>query len=325
MASSSLNISSLESKYKPLVSVIISVYNGEQFLEEALESILDQTYTHFELLILDDGSSDDSLSILRRFERRDHRIHVVTRENRGLVRSLNELIAMSKGVFLARMDADDISLPERFEKQVAFLQENTDVAAVGSAFLLIDARGRKIAAISSPLDHNSIEQELLRGHCVLSHPSVMIRADAMARAEGYREAFTCAQDLDLWLRMSEFAKLANLPDVLLYYRIHATSISEASGIEQRAAKDRATNEAWVRRGIEGKFVSEGHWRSDGSHSSILEFTLKYGWMAWSNGYRGTWQSYALRALRLNPLSIEAWRLAVFGLLKRPSLVRGAER
>lgn len=300
------------------MSVLMSVYNGERYVEAAIRSIQQQTFEDFELLIVDDGSNDKSLSILQSLQASDHRIIIRTRGNRGLVASLNELVGMARGRYLARMDADDISLPRRFEEQVAFLDQNPGVAVVGTAFMMIDSRGRRIGSINCPCDPASVEQALLSGDCVLSHPSVMIRAEAMIQAGGYRHEFPCAQDLDLWLRISEFAQLANLPEVLLEYRLHSDSISEASGELQRECQIRATSEAWGRRGIEGKFKSEAHWRPDQSHSSRLEFALRYGWIAWSSGFRSTWLSFTLKALRLAPYSVRVWKLAFFGLVKRPT-------
>ncbi len=123
------------------VSVIMPVYNGERYLEAAVESILNQTFSDFEFIITDDGSTDTSLALLRRYANRDPRIRLISRPNTGYVKALIEAVPLAKGKYIARMDADDISLPERFERQVRFLEQNPDYAVVGSKVLLIDSDG----------------------------------------------------------------------------------------------------------------------------------------------------------------------------------------
>lgn len=306
---------------RPLVSVLLPVYNGEKFLSEAIESVLQQTFMDFELLILDDGSIDGSLAICQHFERIDRRVRVFHRENRGLVITLNEMIDMANGEILARMDADDICLPQRFERQVDFLRLHPDIDVVGTSIIHINSAGQRIGPIDNPLDHDSIEALLLNGHCAIAHPSVMVRAEAIIKAGGYREAFPCAQDFDLWLRMSEQGRLANIPDRLLLYRLHPGSISESKGQAQREAAERAAHEAWARRGMAGQFHSENLWRAGTDVRSQHEFALQYGWTAWSSGYRSTWRTYVWKAMRLAPLSIASWKLALYGLLTRPASKR----
>jgi len=303
----------------PAVSVLLPVYNGARFLNEAVQSILDQTFRDFELLAVDDGSSDDSLAILRNFERQDSRVRVETRENRGLVFTLNQLISIAKGQFLARMDADDISMPHRFAEQVDFLQIHPEVQLVGTSVTQINAAGLKIGHIRSPLDHGHIEAQLLDGHCPICHPAVMMRAKAIAEIGGYREEFRDAEDFDLWLRLSEVGKLANLSESLLLYRLHSGSVSETAGLSQRDATKRAVNEAWTRRGIEGKFHSDEHWRPDNTSASKHRFALQYGWTAWAHGFTATWRAYAWEAVRTAPLSPSTWKLIVLGFLRRPDL------
>lgn len=302
----------------PLISVILPVYNGEKFLAEAIRSVLDQSFSDFELLALNDGSTDGSLSILKNFELEDSRVKVKSRQNLGLVRTLNELISMARGKFLARMDADDICFPSRFEQQMAYLHEHTDILVVGSEAIHINAEGLKVGRIECPQSHSEIEALLLRGHCPIFHPSVMVRAEAMAAVGGYREEFPYAQDLDLWLRMSELGKLANLPDPLLFYRLHDGSISEYAGEKQREAAERATTEAWGRRNMVGQFHSEDLGRPGADVVSRHRFALQYGWTAWSQGYRETWRSYAWQALWLAPRSLDTWKLLIIGFLRRPN-------
>ena len=142
----------------PAISVLLPVYNAERFIREAVDSVLFQSLGDFELLALDDGSTDGSLIILREYEARDNRVRIITRENRGLVASLNDLIAAARGRYLARMDSDDISMPQRFERQVMFLESSPDHVAVGGWVIHIDENGLPIGPITSPTLHFDIDQ-----------------------------------------------------------------------------------------------------------------------------------------------------------------------
>ena len=317
MANDDPHVAQSQEGKPPSISVILPVYNGEEFLDEAIKSVLCQTFMDFELLALDDGSTDRSLSILRGFAEADARVKIKSRENRGLVSTLNELISLSRGRYLARMDADDVCLPLRFERQVVFLDENPDILAVGSSVIQVNGAGLKIGRVDCPSTHNEIDDLLLKGHCPIFHPAVMVRAEAMKSVGGYRVEFPYAQDLDLWLRMSESGKLANLQECLLLYRLHSKSISEYAGQGQREAAQRATADAWRRRNIVGQFHTEGIWRPGYDVKSRHHFALQYGWTAWSEGYRETWRSYAWEALRLAPFSLSTWKLLAFGFFTRP--------
>lgn len=308
----------------PKVSVIMPVYNAERYLREAVESILNQTYRDFELLLFDDGSTDNSKDIINLLATRDDRIVVFSRGNKGLVATLNEMIKSSKGEFIARMDADDISLPKRLELQTSFLEKNIDIVAVGGLSILINERTQKITPLQQPLDHNAIDSANLIGHCSIVHPSAMIRKDALLAVGSYRIEFPQAQDLDLWLRMAEVGRLANLPDPILLFRIHSESISERHGDAQKNLARLACSEACNRRGITREFESAEHWRPSTELSSQLKFLIQYGWSAWQNNYRDAWAHYAWRAIKLSPFELKPWKLLIFGYFKRP-VSRGHEQ
>ena len=301
----------------PKVSVLLPVYNGQQFLREAVQSVLDQSFQDFELIALDDGSSDRSLPILHEFAARDPRVRVISRENRGLVATLNQLIGEARGEYLARMDADDICDPGRFAMQCRILEQEPDVGVVGASVLHIDADGRPICRIAPPETHTEIDALHLTGHCSIWHPTVIMRAGLVRAMGGYRSAFEYAEDFDLWLRMAEHCQLRNVRAVLLRYRIHAKSISEVFGTRQDERTRQACEEAWVRRGIHGTYKSDGHWRAQGSGQSRLKFALQYGWTAWASGFRETWRTYAWKAVCMAPFSGEAWKLLLLGWLRRP--------
>ena len=304
-------------KESPTVSVLLPVYNAGPYIRAAVDSVLSQSFEDFELLLLDDGSTDESLLILREYERRDCRVQVLSRENRGLVASLNELIDAARGRYLARMDADDVCMVRRFERQLMFLNSRPDHVAVGGWIMQMNASGLPIGTLKSAVSHVEIDQAHLSGHTSICHPTVLMRKDAVVSVGGYREAFMHAEDLDLWLRLAELGKLANLAEVVLSYRLHAGSISQANIVSQHSALKRACESAWLRRGIDGNFEANDFWRPSGDRTSMHKFALQYGWLAWGNGYQRTWRSYAWQALRLRPLAVSSWRLFLFGLFKAP--------
>jgi len=233
----------------PSVSVVMSVYNSDRYLRESVESILNQTFTDFEFIIIDDGSTDDTYGILQEYSNTDNRVKVVSRENRGLVYSLNEAIDLAKGEYIARMDGDDISLPDRFEKQVAHLNQNDDVVAVGTRIVLIDECGRPLMEWNHKHSHDEIVPRLLIGDgSALTHPAVMMRKAAVIEIGGYDEIFQVSQDLDLFIKLSEIGKLENLPEVLLYWRQHSESINSSYSHLWTEKKRKAVKHAIYRRG-----------------------------------------------------------------------------
>ena len=195
----------------PTVSVLMSVYNGERYLRPAVESILAQTFADFEFVIIDDGSKDASASILRRYADRDPRVKLTVREeNEGLTAKLNEAFATSRGKYLARMDCDDVALPERFARQVALLDADPTVACTGGWFQLIDGAGRLLTTFRPPTDDAAIQAKLVCGHTAICHPCAMIRRTALERVGGYDTRFKTSQDLDLWLRLGEVGRRVTL-------------------------------------------------------------------------------------------------------------------
>lgn len=203
---------------KPRISVIMSVYNSAPFLREAVDSILNQTFGDFEFLIVDDKSTDDSLEILKSYS--DNRIQIFeNQENIGLTKSLNKLLKIAKGEFIARMDADDISLPERFEKQVSFLEVNQSVVLCGTQ--IINSRDNSIS--SFPITHSHIATSLLFENPI-AHPTVMFNLKANALSILYNEKFDVAQDYELWTNLIEKGNFENLNNAQLIYRNHSTNI-----------------------------------------------------------------------------------------------------
>ena len=235
----------------PAVSVVMSVWNGERYLPQAVESILEQSFRDFEFIIIDDGSTDGSLRILKGFAARDKRIRLVTRENRGLTISLNESIALAGGEFIARMDADDISLPARFAGQVAYLREHPDCVIVGAEVMLMDQDGDSLCLRGHPQSHDLIDRACLLGRVdALTHPVVMMRKSALEKIGGYNAAIKL-EDLDLFLRLCEVGKAHNLPQVYLRYRQHLQSVNSKVFQDWDKVNRLVVGMAIQRRGVEG--------------------------------------------------------------------------
>jgi FkbM family methyltransferase len=228
----------------PMVSVLMAVHNGRAYLPQALESLYLQTCQDFELIIVDDASTDDTPEILNRLKDTRTIIHR-NPANLGLTRSLNIGLRLCRGQFVARMDADDLSLPRRFARQVEFLQAHPDIAMVGSAYYRIDAQGKTAARIDVPTDDAAIRQ-MMQQKCAFGHGTVMVRRQVLLDCGGYNERFTYAQDFDLWLRMSEQYKLANLGEPLYAWRSSPQCISNTKAAAQRSFRDRALQEAQQR-------------------------------------------------------------------------------
>ena len=200
------------------------VFNAARFLGEAIESIRAQSFENFELIAIDDGSRDQSAEILDEYASADKRLRVFRCGHQGLPRTLNFGISLARAKYIARMDADDIALPARFERQLEFLEAHPQVAVLGTQLQQIREDGTPMAISSHPLCHAEIAANMLK-FCCLHHPTVMMRSAAVRALGGYREAFRAAEDHDLWLRAAEQYELANLPDVLLYYRLHTQAVS----------------------------------------------------------------------------------------------------
>lgn len=285
----------------PAVSVVMSVFNGEAYLPDALESILDQTWSDFEFLIIDDGSTDNAADILCRYASHDSRVRVVRRENTGLTRALNEGISMARGEFVARMDADDIADTRRLEHQVRYLRTHTNCAAVGCGLLLIDSDGDVLEHQQVPETHEAILTSLFRGIGALPHPSAVIRRDKLLAVNGYRESFACAQDLDLWLRLSEIGELANLPEPLLRYRLHCQSVTLQRRELQLACAEQAVRDAYQRR--KQAVPEELHLAIPGTPSAEKTFR-SWARMALRSGNVQVARKHAKNAFRAAPFSLK---------------------
>ena len=206
---------------RPKVSVVMAVYNGEKYLREAIESILGQTLADLEFIIVDDGSTDRSAEIVKSYD--DPRIRLlVNGSNLGLMRSLNRGLDAARGEYIARMDCDDVSLPERLARQVAFMDSRPEVVASGTWATDMDAEGRVIGPRQMPVGER-MDYEFWKPSPLI-HPSAIIRASQLGETRYDPEA-PHAEDYELWLRLKKRHRIDNLPEYLLLYRIHNESVT----------------------------------------------------------------------------------------------------
>jgi hypothetical protein len=202
----------------------MTVYNGARFLRDAVESILNQTFDDFEFLIVDDGSTDVTPAVLAEYQHADSRICVQTQSNRGQCPSLNDACRSARANYIARMDSDDVSRPDRFEKQMEFLSTHPDVALVGAQMVRVTDADVEVDVWRYPTANDELQEALLASN-VFAHPSVVFRRDVFLKVGGYRCQFAPAEDYDLWLRIADQHAIANLPDPLLRYRLHGDNLS----------------------------------------------------------------------------------------------------
>lgn len=211
----------------PTVSVLTAVHNGERYLEESSASILGQEFQDFEFLMVDDGSTDRTPEILERLRRQDPRVVVIRQEHAGQTRSLIRAVQAARGEYLARHDADDLSLPQRFERQVRYLEAHPSVGVLGCATDAIDERGRVLGPVPMRHGPSRVREGLKTLKVTMVHTSVMMRRAAYDSVGGYREAFALSQDIDLWLRMVQRYDVDNLPEPLVRWRLNAGGVYTA--------------------------------------------------------------------------------------------------
>jgi glycosyltransferase involved in cell wall biosynthesis len=238
----------------PQVSVLMPVHNGMQYVREAIDSILGQTYTDFEFVIVDDGSTDDTPSILAEYAGQDSRIKILTnQQNLGIVASLNKGLDACRGEYIVRMDGDDIATPDRLSKQISRLQDDPDIAVLGGAVTYIDHDGRGLGLVRQC----RLQASLLSGNPLL-HPAVVIRRNILDRHFlRYREEYRYAEDYFLWLEVSRVGKLDALEEIVLNYRLHdnTTRSTRLKGVLRATLK--AKRDAVMRLGFRPRITDVG--------------------------------------------------------------------
>lgn len=300
-------------KLAPEISVLLPVYNAEQYIKETVESILNQTFSNFEFIIIDDGSTDRSLEILQGYAKEDGRIRLISRENKGLADTLNEGLKLCLADYIARIDSDDIATLERLEVEYNYLKENLDVVCVGSDFQLIDYKGRCIGSVCLPKKSKEIERALLIGECPIAHPSTMFLKKAINLVGGYNKSFFPAEDYALWIALLDIGKIKNLDTVLLKYRVHAAQVTQEANVKMTANTKIICEEACRKRGISSRY-DENIWLV--TEKSRCKKFLSYGWYAFKTGRRWMALEYALKAICQFPLYEGGYRLLLCSLVKR---------
>jgi len=297
------------------ITVLMAVYNGERYLSRSIESVLSQSCTNFEFLIIDDGSTDRSFEIIGHFAFQDERIRWVKQKNMGLTKSLNKGLLLAGGDYVARQDAGDMSKKDRLSTQKRFLDENPDVVLVGSSIDLIDEAGHVINTKHLPKESADIKSILRKKNC-FSHGSMMFRKKEIKDIGGYREELKYSQDYDLVLRLSEKHKLSNLDDVLYQYRMDSQAISVENIEIQRLYRDYIKKLAGQRR-TQGKddlqtgnrsvliSISDKHTSKNAANAQYYA-RLAHEYSA--GGKQGQAFKKYLRSLRFQPLKFKNYLL-----------------
>ena len=294
-----------------LITVLIPVYNAEKHIGDTLDSLLTQTSTNFEVVCVDDGSTDESLKVLKSYKQKFKNFKVISRKNTGIVSALNDGIAESSGEFIARLDSDDICKHDRLEKQAQFLVQNDDVIVVGSSAELIDEKNRKIGFFPVKDSHEQLLEELLKGNSVIHHPSAMIRKSALLKVNGYREGYCPAEDYDLWLRLSEVGKLANITEPLIIKRQTTTGLVATRIHDRDQIVEQSLNEALNRRGL-----STSKLKFSLGFTSTYDIYEQWTWLAIKHSNLSTARHYALKAAINKPFKKSNINMLYCAFIKR---------
>jgi len=289
----------------PKISVVMSVYNGEKYFREAIDSILNQTLTDFEFIIVNDDSTDSSLEIIQSYH--DERIKIINNEkNIGLTRSLNIAIEQAQGEFIARQDADDISLPNRFEEQLKYLEQHQEVALLGTSIQTINEDGKitgKRTVLANPT------KSLVKVN-PFKHGSTMFRSGIVRELGGYNELFRYGQDYELWLRIASYYEVRNLTQVLYKLRSHDEAIrfkyGDESALYRLLALRLARNDldAEVVKAVKNNGIKSLYPYLD-KHEKVY-FNKNVAFMYMHNNNMKLAREEYRKVLRLNPLNVKTY-------------------
>ena len=295
----------------PTVTVLMCAYNSAPYVEETVRSVLGQSFRDYEFLAFDDGSSDGTADVLERLASEDDRLVVHRRPHGNYVEKLNEGLALARGRYIARHDADDVSLPDRFALQVAELDRRPEVVCVGSRMIETDSFGIELSVTDHAPDHETIDAQLMQGNgWAVPQPAAMFRREASRALGDYRRQFVSTEDLDLFLRLAEVGELANLERPLVRYRRHPSSVNSTRAAEQREKVWQIVREARVRRGHRDPDAG-----GPGGLEALairqpppLELLERWTWNALRRGEKKAARRHALSRLRQAPLSPTSWRI-----------------
>jgi glycosyltransferase involved in cell wall biosynthesis len=311
---------------QPRVSVLMPVFNTVRYLQDALESIGNHTFAEFELLVVDDGSIDGSTKILEAFAARDRRVRLVTRDNLGLIATRNELLGAARGEFIAWMDSDDISLPDRLASELHCFANDPTLVCVGSAAQCIDPEGNFLNIEHYPPAHADILVDQQKGGA-MRFPTTMMRRDAALRVGGFREPFKIGEDFDLLLRLSEVGRMANLPEILYYYRQHLSSVCVGLGPNWPIYRDHILDLARERRANGRDRLQNGGTLTIATQITtdkrLVESQVYISWARYAlhnDNVRLAWR-YACSAVARWPASMSAWKTVVRAAMRmRPAVL-----
>jgi glycosyltransferase involved in cell wall biosynthesis len=302
----------------PLISVIIPIYNAANYLDQAIRSVLGQSFGDFELICVNDGSTDRSGEVLNKWVSHDQRIRLISQSNTGIVGALNAGLTVARCELIARMDADDICLPMRFEKQVVYMNSHQDCVAVGSTAVLIDQDASPIKRWEVPAEHETISRLHLEGMAgQIIHPSVLMRKSAIVAAGGYRPEWQWIEDYDLFLRLAELGKLANLQEDLLLYRLNICGVTRSRRKQQEHLTTKLCNQIRQQKGLPAISRDKIEAMAESKPDDVLAEWIEWAWRA--GNYR-TAQKHAKSLICLRKFEIRSWRLflkAYLGLLSTP--------
>lgn len=326
----------MDSAAAPTVSVVMPVFgspgsNTARYLPATLDSILAQTFADFELLILDDGSTDPAIpAILKQYADRDSRVRVIARANQGIITSRNELLAAARGRYMAANDADDLSTPDRLAVQVAYMDAHPEVVLLGTRVVEMDPEGSPVFVTGQPLTHEEIEKQLLDnlGGWSIVQSSMICRTDAARQVGGYDVTLgppgkPCfSEDHDFFVRMAEVGRVANLERPLAWYRRHYTSTTRTYYLEKTAqhaaAKEQVLRGAYARRGkpfpADWKFTPMVAPPKD-------EQARRWGWAAMKHDNVAVARMHARAAVAANWKSAASWKLWLKAM-RTPTATRG---
>lgn len=293
--------------FAPEISVILPVYNAERYLGETLASLCGQSFDRFEIIAINDGSSDRSLSILKEWVERDRRIKVFDQENCGLIGTLNRGLALARCELIARADADDLYHPQRFELQYRAMVDRPSLVLLGARAIKIDSFGRILYREEQPEGKQSILDSLSAGFGgVVPHPVAMFRKSAVIGVGKYRVEARHCEDLDLWIRLSSRGDIGNLPQHLLYYRVHDDSICATQWQEQRENAKAIVTE-WLKSSGRAEPVNAIWNRPSQTKTWLAKFRAQ---QASLQGFHRSALRQVVSALVLSPTDRAVWRVFI---------------
>lgn len=304
----------------PKISVLMPVFNSARYVQSAVRSVLDQSERDFELVVIDDGSSDGSTELLRTLAVTDSRIRLTTRENRGLIATRNELLTQAHGELLAWMDSDDVAMSDRLASQARVFAQQPELVCLGGGVLEVDDDGWPLHRNAYPTGDTELRASLESSP--VCFPATMMRRAAVSQVGGFREVFAMGEDYDLILRLSEVGQLANLTQIVLEYRRYAESTSIRLSqrwpqyrelAQQLAAERRASGQDRLQRG-EHVELDFSHAPTNDSGQDRLRIHVQWARQALGNGFRRTAVKHALIAIREHPTAGVPWRTLLRALL-----------